>query len=363
MATGQIEERNKTQDCSKALTHPAWGELLSLLALYGVADMEEVGLIDTSHDAQDIRWNYVIDRKYVLRLTNAPEMTEARLGDLNRLIARYGAFGLRCPAFLKGTDGRFFHSWGELTAYLSEYADMPLADEVELSQEESDALRQEVVLSIAGFLERYKGVDLIPIMGMYSLFDLSPYDAEEGYDEKQWNMNNLTAALRKCGEETLAAKLEAKNQAVRARLLAVYKDLPRCVTQADEGFGNVLLDEKKHMAGLIDFNLSGTDVCVNLIANNADFNLDIMGDKPVEPAETLEKALESYRKNAAMLLGVYHATGAEREALADYAWICLACQYPYASTFEKRLEKEETRPSTLALLNEIAALDRGRLLV
>ena len=79
-----------------------------------------VGLLDTSHGADDIRWNYIIDKKYVLRLTNAPEMTEERLDDLNRLIGRYADFGLRCPAFLKGTDGRFFHPWGELTAYLSE---------------------------------------------------------------------------------------------------------------------------------------------------------------------------------------------------------------------------------------------------
>lgn len=360
---GRIEELNKTKACSQTFDHPAWEELLSLLAQYGIESMEHVGLIDTSHDEADIRWNYIIDKKFVLRLTNAPEMTEARLHDMNRLIARYADFGLRCPAFLPGTDGLFFHGWGVFTAYLSEYADLPLADEAELTEEEKDTLRQEVVLSIAGFMERYRGVDLIPIMGMYSLFDLCPYDVVEGCDEKQWNMNNLTAALRKIGEDGLAQELIAKNEAVRARLLAVYKDLPRCVTQGDEGFGNVLVSEDKHLVGLIDFNLAGTDVCVNLIANNADFDLDVMHDKPIDPANTLEKALASYRKNAGMLLEVYHATDAERAALRDYAWIVLASQWPYASAFEKRLDKEETRPSTLALLHEIASLDMNRLAV
>jgi len=359
----EIKPLNQTKACSEALPHPTWAELQSLLSLYGVEGMAGAGLIDTSHDAQDIRWNYIVDKKYVLRLTNAPEMTEKRLDDLNRLIGRYTDFGLRCPAFLKGTDGRFFHSWGELTVYLSEYVDLPIADEADLTEAEEDALRREVVLSIAAFMERYKGVDLIPTMGMYSLFDLAPYDVPEGVDEKQWNMNNLTAALRKAGEEGLAARLEAKNEEARARLLAVYKDLPRCVTQADEGFGNVLLDEEKHMAGLIDFNLSGTDVCVNLIANNADFNLNIRDDRPVDPGETLEKALASYRKNAAMILEVYHATKAERDALRDYAWIALASQYPYASAFADRLAKEASRPSTVALLEEIAALDMSRLTV
>ena len=115
---GKIEELNKPKTCSQALIHPAWDDLLALLSLYGVEQMETAGLIDTSHDARDIRWNYIVDKKYVLRLTNAPEMTEGRLDDLNRLIGRYADFGLRCPAFLKGTDGRFFHPWGELTVYL-----------------------------------------------------------------------------------------------------------------------------------------------------------------------------------------------------------------------------------------------------
>lgn len=363
MEAGQIKELNKPKDCSRSFVHPAWDELVSLLSLYGVDGIKSVGLIDTSHDAEDIRWNYIIDRKYVLRLTNAPDMTEARLHDMNRLIARYGEYGLVCPAFLPGTDGLFFHGWGKLTAYLAEYADMPLADEAELSAEQKDALRQEVVLSIAGFLERYKGVDLISTMGMYSLFDLCPYDVVEGIDEKQWNMNNLTDALRRVGADDLARQLEAKNQAVRARLLAVYKTLPRCVTQGDEGFGNALLDEENHFAGLIDFNLSGTDVCVNLIANNAILDLDVLDDRPFDPVETLERTIADYKQNAIMMLEVYHATEAERDALRDYAWIALVSQYPNASTFAKLLEKEETRSSTLALLGELADLDTSRLIV
>ena len=127
---GKIEELNEPKTCSQALIHPAWDDLLSLLGLYGIETMDRVGLIDTSYDEADIRWNYIVDNKYVLRLTNAPEMTEERLADLNRLIARYGEFGLRCPAFIRGTDGLFFHSWGALTAYLSEYVDLPTADPV-----------------------------------------------------------------------------------------------------------------------------------------------------------------------------------------------------------------------------------------
>ena len=361
--SGRIKELNKQRACSEAFLHPTWGELSSLLSLYGVEDMTDVGLIDTSYDEADVRWNYIIDRKYVLRFTNAPEMTEERLADLNRLIARYGDFGLRCPAFIQGTDGLFFHGWGQFKAYLSEYVDLPTADKAELSREEKDVLRREVVLSIARFMERYKGVDLSPTMGMYSLFDLCPYDVPLGMDEKQQNFNDLCAALRKAGEEVLAQRLSAKNETVRARLLSVYGDLPRCVTQADEGFANVLLDGEKHLAGLIDFNLSGTDVCVNLIANNAILDLDVLDEQPLDPTKTLERMLAGYRRNAALMLETYHATEAERTALAEYAWIALVSQYPNASTCIKRIEKDEARAATLALLQKIADLDRCRLIV
>ena len=364
MPADRIKALNKAKPCSEALAHSGWEELLALLALYGVEDAAEAGLMDTSHDGQDVRWNYILDKKYVLRLTNAPEMTEARLDDLNRLIARYNAFGLRCPAFLRGKDGRFFHSWGRLTVYLSEYVDLPVAGETDLTEAEQDALREEVVLSLARFMARYRDVDLIPTMGMYSLFDLCPYDVALGVDEKQQNMDTVCTALRKWGAESLAQKLAARNGEVRGRLLQIFRSLPCCVTQGDENFTNVLLDDAHHMAGLIDFNLAGTDVCVNLIANNADFNLDVMNDQPwSDPAAVLEKALASYRKNAAMLLAVYPASQAERAALADYAWIALASQWPYACAFTDRLEKEACRASTLALLSLIAELDMDRLAV
>ena len=359
----RIEELNETKEWSRDLLHPTEEGLCSLLALYGVSDAVAVGLLDTSHGADDIRWNYIIDKKYVLRFTNAPEMTEERFADLNRLIARYADFGLRCPAFLPGTDGRFFHRWKELQTYLSEYIDLPTADKAGLSQEEKDALRGEVVLSIARFMERYKGVDLSPTMGMYSLFDLCPFDVPLGIDEKQQNLNDLCAALRKAGEESLAQRLAAKNEAVRAQLLSIYRDLPRCVTQADEGFTNVLLDGEKHLAGLIDFNLSGTDVCVNLIANNAILDLDDLGDKPFDPADALEQMLAGFGRNAARMLEVYHASEMERDALVGYAWIALVSQYPNARACAKRIEQDETRACTLAYLEQLAALDMNRLAV
>ena len=68
-------------------------EILSELSKYGYTGLGKICLIDTSHSSDDIRLNYVIDKKWVLRFCNAPEMTETRLTELNRLIERYIQFG------------------------------------------------------------------------------------------------------------------------------------------------------------------------------------------------------------------------------------------------------------------------------
>ena len=63
------------------------------------------------------------------------------------------------------------------------------------------------------------------------------------------------------------------------------------------------------------------------------------------------------------MLTVYSASEAERDALVDYAWIALVCQYPNASACIHRIEKEETRASALGLLEALVTLDRSRLYV
>ena len=350
----EIKEQNKLQDCSKGLLRPQADEIAALMRQYGADAAGSIALIDSSHGADDIRWNHIVDGKYVLRFCNAPQMTESRMEDLNRLIGRYRAFGLKCPLFIKGSDGRFFRPWRDLTVYLSEYVDLPIAEETD--GVDKDALRTDVVRMLARFMDRYRDVDLIPTMGMYSLFDLCPFDVPLGIDEKQQNLNSVCDALDGIGEHALSERLAEKNHTVRAALLTVFRSLPRCVTQGDENLSNVLIDERKQLAGLIDFNLAGTDVCVNLIANNADFDLCIENDDPIAPAEALSAAVERYRKNAAMLLGEYHATDAERDALPYYAWIALASQYPYACAYAHRIKKEETRADTLQLIERIAAL-------
>lgn len=334
------------------MTPPSREDVLSKLAEYGFASQGEVRLIDTSHDADDIRLNYIIDNKWVLRYCNAPDMTETRLRELNRLIGRYVDFGLRCPAFLTDKTGKFFHQWHELTCYLSEYVDLPTAEDLPMVEKET--LWREVLDSVAGFAERYRNVDLSDTMGMYSLFDLAPFDKPIGIDEKQQNFNSLCDALHKMDETSLARRLEAKHTQVREKLRAVYRELPRCVFQADENMSNVLIDEEHHMAGWIDFNLAGTEVIVNQFANLGG-GFDALVKKPIGAKKRLDDARESYRRYQERMLMLYHASELEKQAMEWYSWIALVAGWPQVCFFLDGL-KNNMRSEILELLALLAEL-------
>lgn len=344
-----------------SMTPPCREEILAELAKYGFEAVGDIRLIDTSHDATDIRLNYIIDKKWVLRFCNAPDMTENRLREMNRLIDRYIRFGLKCPRFLTDQQDVFFHEWtrgsvdprDRLVCYLAEYIDLPTAYELKLDPETEEEVWLEVLDSVAGFAEANRDVDLSGTFGMYSLFDLSPFDIPLGLDEKQQNFNSLCEELRKIGEEALVEKLEAKHTKIREKIRSVYKDLPHCVFQADENLSNVLVDENHHMAGLIDFNLAGTEVIVNQFANlGGGFKEEV--EEPIGAKVRMDYALASYEKYQGRMLKIYHASPLELQAMEWYSWIALVAGWPQVCFFLDGLKKEPLRNEILELLALLA---------
>lgn len=331
---------------------PDGKDLTGILLSYGIQGFGVVRLIDSTRGAGDIRLNYVIDKRYVLRFCSAPDMTEDRMARLNRLADRYLAAGILCPRFIPGPDGRYLHPFRGLQYYLSEYIDLPLADEVTLP--EGSSLGTEVNESVARFAETYRDVDLMDTFGMYSLFDLSPFDRAEGMDEKEQNFNQLLSCLDGMGQNDIAARLRDRHTQVRSRLKAVYRGLPRCVFQADENMTNVLVDAEGHFRGLIDFNLAGTEVIINQLVNLAGFDYDEENTLPADAAHRLAYALDYHRRCMAPMLKIYRLNEQEKQAIGLYAWIVMISQWPTVRYFTACLNDPARRGETLSLLSLIA---------
>lgn len=360
-----IENQDKLKPSDKfpeEMEAPERSDILIELSKFGMKgeNTSTIKLIDSTHGAADVRLNYIIDKKWVLRFCNAPDMTEKRMGDLNRLIGRYQAVGLKCPAFIADDNGKYLHQWKRLLCYLSEFIDLPLAGDIELN--DKDSLIFQVEESVARFAETYRDVDLSDTMGMYSLFDLSPFDIPAGVDEKQDNFDQLICLLQSDEKYDLANRLEIRHADVRRKLKAVYRELPRCVFQADENFSNVLIDDAQHLAGFIDFNLAGTEVIVNQLVNLVGFDYDEKQSNPEGAAVRLEFAIRGFQDHMGRMLQVYHATEKEQQALIWYAWIVMVAQWPTFCFFRKAIKEGPLKNEIYELLSLIADLPEGRLL-
>ena len=331
-------------------------QVLDLLRQFDIHSAESIEFVDSSHGEDDIRHNYIIDKKYVLRINSAKVMTEKRLTELNTLIERYRSFGMKAPVYLKATTGNFVVEQDEKYCYLSEYLDYPVADDVKYRCRE-DLIRQRVIF-VARFAQAFKDVDLVETVSMFSIFDLSPYDQLSGLniDEKQENLEQLVADLKQAGYEELAKKLNAQNEEIRNRLKPIYKDLPRCVFQGDENFSNLCVDEHDQINGLFDFNMSGTEVNANYLANiafqgNFYYEDEIM-DKHT-PKEILQMLLNAYHRGTELICQYYSFTEQEFFAYRLYSKIAMISAYWNTSAFAEYLQQEKYKEKIAAIIELI----------
>jgi len=328
-------------------------QVLDLLGEFDIHSAETMEFVDSSQGEDDIRHNYIIDKKYVLRINSAKVMTEDRLTELNTLIKRYRSFGMKAPLYLKATTGNFVVEQDEKYCYLSEYLDYPLADDVKYRCREE--LMGQRLSFICRFAQAFKNVDLVETVSMFSIFDLAPYDKLSGLeiDEKQENLNQLVADLTQAGYVELAQQVNAKNEELRRQLKPIYKELPRCVFQGDENFSNLCVDEKDQIVGLFDFNMSGTEVIANYLANNAFMGHFCYEDEILDkhtPKEVLQILLDAFHRSTALIRQHYSFTEAEFSAYLLYGKIAMISAYWNTSTFAEYLKQEKYKEKIAAII-------------
>lgn len=320
-------------------------DILKILAHYGITAYEDCQEIDSS-SGNDFRLNFMIDRRYVLRVNNAI-ITEERLASIDRLCQRYRSIGVQTPKLFQNSDGRYLTPWENHVCYLSEYLDSPTGYELGDTFDKTQ-VREEILRSIGRFSARYSNVDLSPVNSMWSLIDLAPLDMD--VDEKQENLDTLVSALREADEPDLAGKVVRFNEEKRSRIKAIYKELPRCVIQGDLNWSNILVKDG-HFAGLIDFNMAGTEVNVNQFCCETNGYLDEAAFMEKSAEALYERWTAAQKRELELILSEYAANELERSALADYRSIGLISQYPNVMAYLRFLELDHAK--TVQLIERI----------
>ncbi len=316
-------------------------EILGITGRYGITDFNEKKEIDSTN-RDDYRLNIILDKKYVLRI-NGEAITEERLASIDRLAGRYREMGILAPRLYKTDNGKYLSKYDRYVCYISEYIDLPTLEDME-NELDITAVYKEISGFIGKFAARFTGVDLSDVNSMWSLIDLAPLDVDK--DEKQENLDMLEGELRKYNEDSLADKVVAFNNETRARIKKVYKQLPRCVIQGDLNDSNILV-ENGHFAGLIDFNMAGTEVNVNLFC--CEIGDGIPEDEfDKKTADQLYNEWDARQKEAlACILSCYEMNDLEKSVIEDYRRIVMISQYPVVMDFIYYLKKDKEKTTDI----------------
>ena len=320
-------------------------EILSITKEYGITDFADKKEIDSSK-LDDYRLNIILNKKYVLRI-NSDAMTEERLASIDRLAARYRETGLLAPRLYKNAAGEYITGHGPHNCYISEYIDLPCLEEKE-SEVDVDAVYKEIYRSIGEFASRFSGVDLSEVNSVWSLIDLAPLDADR--DEKQENLDMLEEELRKIDEDSLANEVVAFNNETRERIKKVYKELPRCVIQGDLNSSNILL-ENGRFAGLIDFNMAGTEVNVNQFCCETNDGISEEEFAAKDADRLFADWTGRQREGLNAILSRYKMNELESGIIGEYRKICNISQYPNVMSFIEFLKLDKDK--TLELIRRI----------
>ena len=320
---------------------------------YDMPDVKIDSFFDTSHGEDDLRYNYVLDRKYVLKINSADMVTENFLQGINHLVEKYRAIGVWCPKVLPTKEGKllyhFYEDGKHYHCYMEEFAPYEIAG----NRVDFYGLKSEMLEHVGKLAAKYKGKDLVENRSMWSIIDLAPLDVE--IDEKQDNLNTLAEALKEHGYSELAEKIVAVNGACRNHIMKYFMELPRCVYQGDLNPSNLLVDEKGHFAGLIDFNMYGTEVNVNCFLNECMYYLRESDFVEFSAKEIFEKMNRIQEQLMAVICKEYALNESEKCVYTDYKKVIDLSFYPNVMLWIELLEKKEYEGKVLALLELLCA--------
>lgn len=321
-----------------------------ILLEYGLSFAEVVETFDTSHAENDKRVNYILDNRYVLKVHSANSIWEERLQQIARLIERYHEIGIYCPRLIPTRAGNLSIPWEaegrHYTCFVEEFAVYPVC------RGETVPPREEIVPHLGMMAARYTDVDLSDIYSMWSILDLCPLDAELGYDEKQDNCNDLVNTLEEVGLSALAREVSAFNDELRCVIAEDYVNLPRCVYQGDLNPWNELHNEG-HFAGLIDFNLSGTDVNINIFLNETDSHQEQEKFDTMSVSEFLAANDAEQRRLLELIFAHYSLNALEKKLFPYYKRIVDLFQHPNAKAMRTWLKDGSRRDKCVELIRAL----------
>lgn len=323
-------------------------DIIKICKEYNIQVSEINNFIDSSKGEDDIRYNYVINNKFVLKMNTNGVITEKTLMEIDALQNRYRSIGVYCPRIYKTRECNYLYLYSkdstDYQCYIEEYAPYKTARDVIDTYEGK--------LKMLGHLGRlaalYTNVDLVETHSMWSIIDLAPLD--ENIDEKQGNLNSLVESLNNRSFNVLADRLVTINEEMREIIKSNFASLPRCVYQGDLNPSNVLVDDKGDFIGIIDFNLFGTEVNINCFLNECMYYLEEKDFETLSALEIYNKMNDMQAKLLNKILEYYELNDVENKCFNAYKMIIDISFYPNVEIMKYCLEENKEVEKVIELI-------------
>ncbi len=224
-------------------------------------------------DDNDNRWVIFVDSpkgKFVIKIAANDFTSKERVNGWVKIIDAYRDLGYYSPAIMKSRNNNYaetalFHS-KRCIIWEEEYAKYNLRNKLDKSvyiDADGKYVYYNDILSFLGKVAQ-KHYDFISYKSGWVRFE--PFGTNENTDEITQCIKTFDALIREKTPHHITRwkKIYSLFEENKKELIKIYKNLPTSVFQSDHFGDNLLLDEKGHFKGVIDYNLSGKDTVINV---------------------------------------------------------------------------------------------------
>lgn len=261
--------------------------LREIFTLYNDKQPEAYEIKDKSRGEEDYRLILLTEWKEsraVIKISGNDFTTPERVLAWKRTADAYRQAGYYCPDIIRDRNGKYAQEvcfeGRQVTVYAEEYSKYQTADQFEdceIKADGSDTFRDSVFETIGTIGQLHLKTADFPS----GLCILEKFSESEECDEVMEEALNF----KKTAEKFLPGYAERFERIWglflenKKKLEEIYASLPVSVFQSDLNNTNVLLNEKKQFAGLIDFNLSGRDSTLNQLMREFVMEYDDWGNE------------------------------------------------------------------------------------
>jgi len=290
-------------------------DVKEVLRLYSPKTPNDYTVSDNSRGQDDKRFiifaDYPNQGKVVLKAARNSFSTPKRVAVWAELAEHYNKRGIYAPRFLRCENGEYGVMCGSYCVWAEEFAKYT-PDETVLDEASAKA-RLKALGRVAAV-----SAPLTPWSSPYAMFDKFCVldEAPEIYENGLYIMREISGKFPQFASRAASIMKEYKRR--RTAFEPIYRALPKAAFQADMNCSNLLFDAGK-FAGLMDFNLSGTDAVLSYVFYESNYiNFDEELAEVKRGALRIHALEERTRRNLAYVSEEYCFGDSERSAFNTF---------------------------------------------